>query len=345
MEGITGLFDEIENRKYDTSACFLCGTTLDEKNRTDEHVFPKWLQRELALKDEILNLPNNSTIKYKSLKIPCCAECNNHHLSSIERKIHQAFKGGYSTFSKLDYSILYLWMTKIYFGLCYNDMFHLIDQKDPSQGTIITEEYIRGLRTIYQFLQEARGKHVCKGFVPASIFVVQMQNDNSKFMRWDFMDRLAYNFIALRMKDIGIIAVLYDCGVVNEALEIDDFYRIPLHPIQFNELCALIFYNSLLLNRTPNFISIQNAGGDVETHLMPLGGFSTKPFFDDWNWEDYNEVLSSFTGYPYQKLMELENCTMTWIHDNFGNINNIPIEEHRFVNYFNVDPSLIKPIM
>ena len=42
----------------DHDHCFLCGVELTDAIRTDEHVFPKWMQRDFDLWNEELNLLN-----------------------------------------------------------------------------------------------------------------------------------------------------------------------------------------------------------------------------------------------------------------------------------------------
>jgi hypothetical protein len=338
MDNLTGLFKEISERKFDSSSCFLCGCKLNSTNNSDEHVFPKWLQNEFNLQNKTLQILNTSTINYKTLKIPCCKKCNNEYLNKIEIKIKKAYGQGFTEFKKVDHMTIYLWICKIYFGILYKEMFLLLNRKDPTQGTIITDQYIESLLMIYLFLQEVRDRHNCMNFFPGSIFLVEMQNDDSEMMRWDFKDRITTHFISLRMKNIGIIAVLGDIGTTKEITTINDFYKIPLHPIQFNELCAIIFYRSLLLNRNPFFRSTQVNGSDkVETYVSPIQGFSQKPIFDEWDNDVYKEILSVFTGYPLDKLLSYKDMVMTWIRNKNGEINFIPIEENRFTDFHEID--------
>ncbi|MDC7228382.1 MAG: hypothetical protein PQJ61_16585 [Spirochaetales bacterium] len=331
---LTGLFEKIHNKKYDSTNCFLCGTDLNDKNRTDEHVFPRWLQTELDLWNQHITLLNGTTIFYRSLKIPCCSECNNKYLSTIENNIKKAFNGGYEEFIKIDENILFLWLVKIYYGILYKEMFVLMNRAKPDDGTIIPEKFIKDMKVLNLFLQEIRGKHRCVNFKPASIFILKLQHDDTDLMKWDFADRIATNFLSIRMRDIGIIAVLDDMHTTKDVCAIDDFYKINLHPIQFNELCAIIFYRSLLLNRTPFFASVQKEDQEyVETYLHPLQGFSAKSIFDDWDHNNFKESLSAFTGYPLDELLKNENMVMSWIHDEKMNVKEIPIREYRFTRF------------
>ncbi|MCF7933831.1 MAG: hypothetical protein K9L73_03485 [Spirochaetia bacterium] len=328
---LSGLFKKIHEKGYDSKYCFLCGIGLNNQNRTDEHVIPKWLQKEFNLWDQTIDLLNKTTINYRKLKIPCCSECNNKYLSKMENTIRKGFEGGYQEFCKVDERIVFLWLSKIYYGILYKEMFLSINRTDPDQGTIVSEDFVRNIEMIYFFLQEIRGAHKCVGFKPASIFILKLQYDDN--IKWNFSDRILTNFISIRMKDIGIIAVLGDVHTTKEVSAVEDFYKISLHPIQFNELCSIIFYRSVLLNRNPFYRSFQKRKEDyIETYLVPLQGLSTKPIFDEWEMRDYKEALFSFTGYP-PEAHEDNDKVATWIHDENGNVREIPINENQFERY------------
>lgn len=70
-----------EQRGMDT--CFVCGDFAD----SDEHIIPKWIQRRYDLWNQKIRLPNDTTIAYRQLKIPCCKDCNNNVLSRLETRV------------------------------------------------------------------------------------------------------------------------------------------------------------------------------------------------------------------------------------------------------------------
>src|SRR6185437_5829167 len=75
------LFQAVAKRRFGLSTCFLCGRRLGIRNRSDEHVIPRWVQDRFGLWNERLNLLNGSSIPYRQLTVPCCRTCNNVHLS------------------------------------------------------------------------------------------------------------------------------------------------------------------------------------------------------------------------------------------------------------------------
>lgn len=100
------------------NTCFICG----EPATTDEHIFPKWLQHKHDLWNQKIALPNETTISYRQLTIPCCATCNNERLSAIETRIKDEVASDQD---------LWQWGAKIHFGLLRKHDFLEWDRRHP----------------------------------------------------------------------------------------------------------------------------------------------------------------------------------------------------------------------
>lgn len=150
------LFEQVLERKFGWSTCFLCGCRLDNKNRSDEHVFPKWLQRKYKLVDERLRLPNGTTVPYRQLTIPCCRVCNTKHLHPVEKIMSQAAVGGPRAVRALDPWYIFIWLGKMFYGILYRELFLLWDRARGNKGTITTKEILREYRMHHLFLQSVR---------------------------------------------------------------------------------------------------------------------------------------------------------------------------------------------
>ena len=107
--------------RFGPSTCFLCSALLRSKNRSDEHVFPKWLQKRFNLWDQRLDLINLTGIPYRQLTIPCCKTCNNIHLSKIEDIMRSAVEAGPSAVADLPSATVYMWLSKIFYGVLYRE--------------------------------------------------------------------------------------------------------------------------------------------------------------------------------------------------------------------------------
>lgn len=313
------IFKLIREHSFTSGKCFLCGCHLNQENKTEEHVIPKWLQQQFNLWDQKLTLLNGTFIPYRYLTIPCCFECNNIHLRPFEDKINNAFKNGFEEFKTLDKESLFLWIGKIYFGLIYRELFLELDRKNPNKGTITDPEYLKSFYSHFLFLQGIRNKHKFKDFFPASIYLFKTQKPNKIEDQWDLFDNQLTPFISIRFGEIGLFAVLQDCETTKHFEELLDEYRVfDLHPIQFREISTLVLYKAMLLNRTPKFISFQR-NDFFETHMMPLQGLTDKPLFDDWDMEIYANILSGITKVPIEFCHPEKGKVWTWLKDENGN--------------------------
>jgi hypothetical protein len=131
------------------------------------------------------------------------------------------------------------------------------------------------------------------------------------------------------MGSVGIIAVLQDGGA--QATHFRDYlsryHQHPLHPLQFLELVAKVFYKASLLNRTPKYLTMESARA-LEVFQQPLGGFSLRPLFDDWIQEHYAHVLSFHTGAPLELIFRPPDAVMTWLNDSSGTPQRLTFEQN-----------------
>jgi len=318
MIKFTGIFKQIEEHTFTSDKCFLCGCQLTKGNKTEEHVIPKWLLNKFNLWNEKITLLNKTLLPYRQLTIPCCFQCNNIHLGPLEDKVLEAFDKGFENFKILDQQTLFLWLGKIYFGLMYRELFLVADRKTPKKGTITNPEYLKSFYSHFLFMQGIRNKHSFKDFFPASIFIFKTQKPNKIIDQWDLLDFQQTPFLSIRMGEIGIIAVLQDCGATSQISDALDHHKdIDLHPFQFKEMTAKILYKRLTMNRTPKFINSQ-VGDKIETYSLSLQGLSEKPIFDDWDNNDYSKLLSILTGKPLNICQPEKGKVYTWLNDENG---------------------------
>src|SRR5882672_7861173 len=184
------LFHAVERRRFGRSTCFLCGRRLTSTNRTDEHVFPKWVQSRFSLWNQKLTLLNGTQIPYRNLTIPCCRACNGKHLSAIENTIKAATLKGYRAVSELDPLTLFLWLGKIFYGLLYKELFLVRDRKSGCKTAIADKRLLKAFSLHHLFLQAARLPFEFQAALPASLFIFKIDAPNDKRFQWDFRDSL-----------------------------------------------------------------------------------------------------------------------------------------------------------
>jgi hypothetical protein len=327
--GSLPLFKAFEKRRFGRFVCFLCGCRLGHKNRSEEHVFPKWLQSRFQLQEKQLVLLNGTSIRYKQLTIPCCKKCNNEHLSPIEKKMQVATYKGVVAVRRLGPAVLFLWLGKIFYGLLYREYLLRLDRKASSKRTIVPRETLERLRVHHLLLQASRLKFrfmssAGEGVLPASILVVRTQQPRRIEHQFDFRDSPFGLFVSIRMGKIGIVAALQDGGAL-DLIGHPRCRKYQLHPLQFQELTAQMLYKASLLNRTPKFLMVEEPRG-VSVILSPLSGLSLKPIFDSWKQEEYATVLSGITQIPREEIFVPPNV-MTWLRGPDGKLRFIDVNE------------------
>lgn len=316
-------FDKVLNRKFGPKTCFLCGCRLTKKNRTEEHVIPRWLQKKYQLYDQRLNLLNGTTIPYRNLTIPCCFSCNNLRLEPLEKRISDAVALGAGAVRAVNHHDLFLWLGKIFYGLLYRELFLSLDRTGKLRGNITDRKLLRRFEMHHLFLQSVRTPMQFSAFSPASIMVVNTQEPSDIRLRWDFRDEIQTMCIACRMGPVGLIAVLQDGGAQEPCFSDLKLRRRRLHPIQFREVVARVMYKAMLFNRTPKYVIIE--GQPVRAIQHPLEGLSGAPLFEQWNQQHYAQVLSQITGVPMKQLFVPPDSVMTWLHNSDGKAKSLPL--------------------
>jgi hypothetical protein len=266
---------------------------------TEEHIFPKWLQKRFLLWNQNIILMNGTHISYKQLKIPCCNQCNNEHLSELESRITAAFQKDANTVRKLSELDLYLWLGKIYFGILYKEYLLSCDRSKPKGESIIPRNLLNEFNLHHLYLQSAHTPIEFHGS-PGSVFVFDLQLHRTKqyqFNYWDSLDMIA----TCRIGSVGIMAAFTDGGIMKQAMEpiFSKYYSKALHPLQFDELTALFAYNVKRMQRTVPSLTIESEAGQIIS-ITNVPGFSLKPWFGPWVTEDYTKVLAQILKLPLE---------------------------------------------
>jgi len=286
-------YNPFEAMKFSYENCFLCGVKLNENNNSDEHVFPKWLLHKYNLWNKTIHLLNNTQIKYKDIKIPCCKKCNNQYLSNIEKEIESGVTSGFNTFNSLDLNSLSKWLLKISYGMLFKELSLKLDRKDSSLGNITTEELLKSRNMVHVFLQGIKVEMNFSMNVPWSLLKFKLLREEES-PNFDFGDIITNNFMYTVMDDIGVIFCYGDNGIGKEMF--DDqysyFYDFALHPVQFYELCAKVFYKNSLFNKNPSYTIIAASKNpekiDVISHNV------SGIVFNDWDQFEYSKILDYF---------------------------------------------------
>lgn len=311
--------------------CFLCGERLNKDNSTQEHVFPKWLLRKYGLFRSCgLTLSNRVTLLYHKVQVSCCSECNNVHLSRLEREIQRAVDGGYKQFVKVDEKKIFLWILKIFYEILFLETTLAFSPRYPKKGRIFKTQQLERLSHLHIILQAIRGKTEFSAGNPWSVFVFKIYQDPDYSGNFDFKDNLRAFTFSIRMDDIGVIVCLQDNGAHKQHFRgYAKLRKKSLHPIQFNEIFAKVTYKELTRDRVPKYVFMGDAN-KCHAVVLPMSGMSLKPIYNEWDNSIYARYLAFYLNIPYEHVFSPPNKFMSWVYDEKGRFKNLEKELRAF---------------
>jgi hypothetical protein len=246
--------------------CPLCGREAAKAPHTAEHVFPKWLQRRHDLLNRRLAIPNLVGRKYKSIKIGVCEPCNNRRFGRLETRISRAmtFMNPFAELSALGRDDVAAWLGKILWLLARKS--HSVEDHRTRHRAkperILPSELMVGLLYLGIFMRcFARGKRMYSCYsddlpipalfygAPYSLYFHEIDTRDDRFEPFDFIDNSLVAGVAIRSGNVGMIC-LFDGGL-HKRFRSGRFAYLDghrLHPAQFTELVARIFYDQTVLD-------------------------------------------------------------------------------------------------
>jgi hypothetical protein len=313
---------------FDHTTCFLCAEPLTAEGRTEEHVIPKWVQQKYDLWNESLGLLNDTSIQYRQLTIPCCRKCNNERLSRLESVVEAAVSSGYDAVVALPRFVLFQWLAKIFVGLLHKDLLLPFDRSDRSAGNIVGAETLKRFSIMHLCIQVAKppfeeGNE--NEYCPGSVFIFRTQKPDNHKGQFDLVDMTLANSLAIRLGDVGLVADFLENGV--HARIAGDSFRpyqgFPLHPRQFRELAARIFYGASLIDmQTDVKFSSTSDGLEIAFLWQPKENSSPR----EWKNEEYAHVLANVMGFSEdEKVFEPTKGIWTCLHNKDGSIRKLSL--------------------
>jgi hypothetical protein len=308
---------------FSNRTCFLSGEELSSEEEKIQ-VFPAWLMSSHHLEDQPFKLLDESIATYKDLKLPCSAAINELYLEPLEAEISIAFERGYDAVKEVDELKLFQWAGKLLYGIIFNETQAGIKQQySQGQEFNISQSLIHKFSNLHLMLQSIYQPVVFEDFTPFSLFLFKVENEDSMFGYRDEINTLIFS---LRINDFGLIVCLQD-NQANRAYHRETVEKIggeTLHPIQFEEFNARVFYSAYLFNRLPEY-NVLPVGDETYIEAMPLRGMSSKPLFDNWQNKTYGQVLENFWkkwGFLLLEIIKDPENPMSFLLDAEGNFIN-----------------------
>ncbi|MBR1326892.1 hypothetical protein [Bradyrhizobium ottawaense] len=222
---------------------------------------------------------------------------------------------------------------KILIGIVYAERLFPLQRSKPTGRRIFPQELRDSLTMTHFFVRsldldvtfEAEGVRR----TPGSVFIFNLKRYSDLHAQFDFRDDIRTLTVFIQLGNRGIIAAAADGGALD--FQLGPIVRrdaaIKLHPIQFREIGAKLFYKSALFNRTPKYITM-HTGKSYKVMQMPLQGLSPKPVFDPWDHSEYAHHLAQFMDTTVDRISSPDGSLVaSWLHDKDGCRVRIPITE------------------
>lgn len=270
---------------FSDSHCFLCG--IGSSEITQEHVFPKWLQRSFNLWTETIHLLNNTRIQYRSLTIPCCSTCNNESLSALETRISQAVDGGYEAALEIPELDWFHWLGKIFYGILRMELDLPLDRKDKEKGNIVDSDFLASFNALHFLLQGIRRPYFYTKELPFSVFICNLHAPVNGDNGFNFKDSLPGFTACLEMGEIGVILASEDGGLSKKKF---GEYLLAvggrkLTRLQFHELFASVSYTASRIYSPIHLVSSTLLGKDTTIDVYPPARL------EPWNLREFAHAL------------------------------------------------------
>ena len=267
------MLDDVLALRSIKTHCALCGRKFGRVAKTTEHIFPRWLQKHHDLGTRRLTLPNFIGKTYKSITIEICEKCNNQRFGSLESEIAQLVRSPdpFSEAKTFGAEKLAIWVGKIFWllvrkGHAYADF---RTRNDVEPDTIVPTALVAGttyvgmLERAYAMRKEMFACYLTDPPIPElfyrapySIYLVEIDTRDDRFEAFDFIDNTATVGVAFRTGNLGIICN-FDGGLHRSFRywRFEHLLNEKLHPLQFNELAARVFYDQSVLH--PGAVKVQ----------------------------------------------------------------------------------------
>ncbi|TJZ50875.1 hypothetical protein FAZ15_21225 [Sphingobacterium olei] len=315
----TKLYNPFLDFKFDNKTCFLTGQELQSPDEQIQ-VFPVWMMRAFDLEEKPFKMLDESFMTYKQLQLPSSVSTAL-AFENVERQVEQAMGQGFDAVKKLDDITLFQWVSKILYGVVFNEIQVGIRQALLSGESMnFSQALVHKFRNLHAMLQSVVVPMEFEHQNPFSIQVFSVENAPETFLYRDEINTLVFS---LRMNDFAIIATLQDNGThgIYHEDALEKIARYTLHPIQFEEICARYFYSAYLFNRLPEYTYMETPQ-KVFVEPMPLNDFTLKPIFDNWVVKTYGQVLENFWkpwGYLLFEIIKNPEQPMTFLTDEQDN--------------------------
>lgn len=311
-------FNPFEDFVFDDKVCFLSGEKLSYPQK--HLVFPSWILDDYKLSGQSFKMLDEGHKLYDQVEVPC-SDYVKSFWDALDKEVREASEGGYKAMQSLDQIKLFQWIGLWVYGVIFNEIQVGIRQQVLSGEALnFSQVLVKKFSNLHLMLKSLIFPVEFETLNPFSVRIFPVNNPADFFKYRDEINTLVFS---LRMKDFGIIACLQDNGAnFKYHEEVLSFIEgKTLHPIQFEEICARVFYSGYLFNRLPEY-TVSPTEDVIYIEPMSLIGMDARPIFDYWQNKTYAQVLENFWkpwGYTLFEVLKDPENPMSFLKDASGN--------------------------
>lgn len=257
-------YDPFEGMRFGPGTCFLSGQPVGPADTVP--VFADWLQARYGLADWPIQLLDQRTVLVRDLRLPVSPAVRQ-RVDELEMTVAAAAAQGPGALRALGDDALFLWLGKMFYGIFVTELFNEFEPLiKPRYPLAENAALLRKFQAFFQLLQGLRVPTEYADFVPASIFVLDV-DPAEDIMPFEYDDDLNTLVFSIKLGRSVLVACLVDIGLIGQAMRkvYADAQR-PLHPAQAAEFKARVYYGAHLLHMVPDLYPRYPRPGD--THLV-----------------------------------------------------------------------------
>lgn len=283
------LFNPFEDLIFGEQFCFLTGDLTNESMT----VFPEWLMDHFKIsQDRIEMMDKSKSYVYADLKLPCTQRVKD-AFENVDWKMFEAYKNGYDGMAALDEHLIFLWTSRIVYGLLYHEMQYESNRVLRAGETFDLSPMLRErFGNFHLMIQSIIEPITFSERKPWSITVFPLKYSADILSYRDDAINLLFQF---GVNGFGFIACLQDNGVIAESQQeiLEKMRGCVLHPIQFEELYARFHYSDYLLQYKPEY-NITRTNTEIKIEALPVVANAGRPLFGFWDQDMFAQLLSNY---------------------------------------------------
>lgn len=283
-------YDPFEGMRFGPETCFLSGRPVGPADTVP--VFADWLQARYALAGRPIQLLDQRTVAFRDLRLPASPAVRQ-RVEALEANVEAAAARGPGALRALGDDALFLWLGKMFYGIFITELLNefapLIRPRYPLAENAAL---LRKFQAFFQLLQGLRVPTEYADFVPASVFVLEV-NPAEDVIPFEYDDDLNTLVFSIKLGSAVLVACLADIGLIGQAMRrVYADARRPLHPVQVAEFKARVYYGAHLLHMVPDLYPRHPRPGDTHLVFDALIDDVGVAIFNPWENAAYAQTLA-----------------------------------------------------